>query len=163
MLIVEDGSIIAHANCYISLTDARALALTLGATLPTLDADAEVAIIKGTEYTEAKRYSGARISIDQSLEWPRKTAYANSFLIPENKIPVKLIQASIIAASNSAKLWVNDSGERVQTKRVEGAVTKSLFNNSSDSKNTLKVTRADAMLKPYIKNGGSISNLVGLS
>jgi hypothetical protein len=161
-LIVETGAVVPNANSYTSLIDARAKALTLGVTLPVDDDEAEIAIIMGTEYVDAKNYSGARVSIDQSLDWPRTGAYANGFLIPDDAIPVSVINASIIAAANAAKLWVNDNGERVQTKRVEGAVTKTLFNNTSDSKNTLKVTRADALLKPYLANGGSLTGFMGV-
>lgn len=162
MLIVETGAVIAGANCYISLVDARAKAVELGVTLPTLDVDADAAIINGTQYVDYKQYSGSRVSIDQTLDWPRTGASANGFTIPDTTIPLAVINASVLAAATSATLFVNDNGKQVEENTVHGAVTQKFFENTSANKGEMKVTRADALLKPYLLNGGYFNNLMGV-
>ena len=48
-LTVEDGTGLEAADSYISLVDARALALDFGWVLPTLDADADIALRNGAQ------------------------------------------------------------------------------------------------------------------
>ena len=56
-LIIEDGSIVANANSFISLVDARAYAATIGLTLPVDDTEAEVTLINGARYVNSQEPS----------------------------------------------------------------------------------------------------------
>lgn len=89
-IVVEDGSIVAGANSYLSLEDVRAFALARGVTLSTTDATVEAQLIKASDYIEAReaKFVGCRVSEDQVLCWPR---YAHWFR--SDTIPAKIVQA----------------------------------------------------------------------
>lgn len=88
-LIVEDGSNVANANSYLSLTDIRAYATSRGITLP-VDALLEPMVFKSMDYIESvgsnfqgtPRYTAPDYTA-QSLQWPRaailyESCYPNS-------------------------------------------------------------------------------------
>ncbi|KAF2282287.1 hypothetical protein GH714_044131 [Hevea brasiliensis] len=84
MLIVEDGSIVADADSYISLTDARALADKFGLTLPTDDTAAEAALRNGAAYVglQESAMCGTRVSAEQELSYPRQGSLCMVMMSP---------------------------------------------------------------------------------
>lgn len=96
-IIVEDGTQVANANSYVSISDARIYAANRGVVVPSADDDLAVMLIKAADYLEAQSelYKGERTSEDQSLQWPRIDAYLYNVLIPSNVIPKSLISAQI--------------------------------------------------------------------
>src|SRR5882724_1128998 len=72
-LIIEDGSLVAGAESYVSAGDARAYALKRGITLSADDADIEVALVKSMDYLESfANYKGQKVETTQALSWPRQ-------------------------------------------------------------------------------------------
>jgi hypothetical protein len=87
VLVVEDGTIVAKANSFLTLDEANAIAqdamdtVWLGAT----DVNKKVALIKGARYMQAKyrlRWSGARMDAFQALDWPRRGVAVPDFYDP---------------------------------------------------------------------------------
>lgn len=96
-LIVEDGSIVAGANTYVSLADARAYVVARGAALPVDDAEAEVVILKAMDYLESfgARFRGERIERDQPLSWPRSGVVIEDWAWGSDEIPRQVISAQL--------------------------------------------------------------------
>ena len=75
MLIVEDGSIVEDANCYISLNDADAYLIPRGvwgeSTTTEIEDRKEQAIIRATDYMNTLYWKGVKVSLEQELSFPR--------------------------------------------------------------------------------------------
>lgn len=71
-LIVEDGSVVANANAFVSLETANTYHTLRGnATWTGTDAAKEAAIIKATFYLDRLRWKGLKTGVDNPLAWPR--------------------------------------------------------------------------------------------
>lgn len=95
-LIVEDGTGVANANSYTTLSQARAYALLRGIVLSADDSILTAQIILATDYLEsfALQYVGQPTSYTQSLSWPRKSVqFDPDNPYPSNAIPPQLISA----------------------------------------------------------------------
>lgn len=101
--IVEDGTVVANANAYVTVADFRAWHVDRGITAAGVDTGAygqllvEAAIIKATDYVDkrfAMKFKGWKRTRDQSLEWPRINVFDKSdYWIDTNTIPVLLKRA----------------------------------------------------------------------
>jgi len=95
-MIVEDGTIVAGANSYVTLAEARAFAADRGATLSADDAVLSGILVAATDYLESFRgqYIGLLVSpLVQPLQWPRKKVVLYGADFPENIIPQVLKNA----------------------------------------------------------------------
>lgn len=158
-LIVEDGSITPNADSYISLADARTLADQYGWELPADDTEAEQALRNGAQYVDLQepRFSGSRVSIDQTLSWPR-TGATNTFGfdIPDNSIPNQIKCGQVAAAVEyglGTDVRASSDGKNIASEEVVGAVKQSFFNNGKSS-STVEITKALDCLRP-VMNGSS--------
>lgn len=101
-IIIEDGSLVEGANSYESLENVRAYALNRGITLSAVDDELAAMVIKSTDYLEAQacRYQGSRVSVDQSLQFPRAGVILNEDEVPYNVIPncLKSAQSQLVMA-----------------------------------------------------------------
>jgi hypothetical protein len=86
-IIVEDGTIVANANSYVSEADLTTFATARGITLT---ADTEQLLIKSMDYVEALNYKGIKQTRDQSLVWPRYGVYVDGYYLESNTIPQEL-------------------------------------------------------------------------
>jgi hypothetical protein len=93
---VEDGTVVAGANSYVSLAYANTHHTDRGNTAWTgADSAKQACLIRATDYVDKRfglLFKGRRKSNDQSLEWPRVEAWrADGFEIPE--MPDQLLKA----------------------------------------------------------------------
>lgn len=117
-LIVEDGSGVSNANCYVAVAGARSYAADRGVTLDASDDVVGAQIIMATDYLESLDYIGVATSITQSLSWPRQRIMINDDTpFPSNQIPTNLIKAQcqlVVEQANGIVLQptsnVKDSG-----------------------------------------------------
>ena len=165
-LIVETGSIVAGADSYISLVDARTMAALYGWALPATDPAAEIALRNGANYVGLfePEMKGSRVSAEQSLAYPRKDATVFGFDISETSIPGRLQIAQIAAAVEiGAGLdpRASTDGRVVASEQVTGAVAVSYFNNGNTGA-TVRITKAIDALKPLLSsnNNGISFNVV---
>lgn len=71
--IVEDGSIVAGANAYITLAEFAAYWSDRNVTLSQSDGEQQAAIVVATQYVDLNNsFKGDIVSASQSLSWPRK-------------------------------------------------------------------------------------------
>lgn len=90
-LIIEDGSIVANANSYVTEAEYIAWAdARFGSgrsTSPSCDEDAERLILRATDYFESQYFIGEKKQFNQSLQWPRNDVWIDDYYISNTSIP----------------------------------------------------------------------------
>lgn len=162
-LIIEDGSIVLGADSFVSLADARALALNYGWQLPADDTEAEQALRNGAKYISLyeRRFSGSRVSVNQSLSWPRKDAQnAYGFDIAQVSIPNDVKCAQVAAAfeyGQGIDVRASNNGLSIASEEVAGAVKQSYHNNGKRG-NTIALTKVtDCLQSLLVRSSGAFS------
>ena len=97
-LVVEDGTIIANANSYISLADARAFLQSIGYDLDATDSVAESQLLKSMQAIEGMNFNGYRVGSAQSLGFPRVGIAIDGIAYESTNIPAQLPQAQSLLA-----------------------------------------------------------------
>ncbi|MCK9234930.1 MAG: hypothetical protein M0P09_01285 [Acholeplasmataceae bacterium] len=100
-LVIEDGSIVAGANSYITLDEFRAFAEDRGVEPPTSEDELAPMIFEAADYINAyePRYKGERVNpLGQEMSWPRKRVKIFGADFPDDKIPPQLKVAQLQAA-----------------------------------------------------------------
>ncbi len=135
-IVVEDGSGIADANSYVSEADLLANLTRLGITLVGTE---EVLLQKSMDALAfySGQFKGTRIDNGQPLDWPRSGVTIDNWPWSNTEIPRQLI-----AAQQAACIEINENKDplnpeivqQANMKKVDGAVTKTMFENKSASK-----------------------------
>ena len=90
-LIVEDGSIVAGANSYISEAEYAAWADSRfgsgRSTAPSCDEEIERFVLRAMDYFESKEFIGDKKQSDQPLQWPRNNVYIDGYYVSDSTIP----------------------------------------------------------------------------
>lgn len=94
-IIVEDGSIVANANSYVTLDELVAYAYDRGAVFT---GDATILMYKAMDYLESQNLIGNRYTRDQSLQWPRDGVYIDNYYYAPSEIPQLLKNAQMATA-----------------------------------------------------------------
>ena len=101
-LTIEDGTVVAGANSYLTLVDAKTFISDRG-----LDDTAmtEGNMILAYDYVNSfeQDYQGSRVSANQTGSFPRYDVYINSFALASNEIPQQLKDAQAYAAYYEAQ------------------------------------------------------------
>lgn len=94
-LIIENGTIVANANSYVSVSVLNDYLSSVGVTTTANDATKETYLILAMQYIEALRnkFKGSKVSSLQLLQWPRKDVEIDGFDILETVMPTELIKA----------------------------------------------------------------------
>lgn len=153
-LVVEDGSVVAGADSYLSLADARTMAAKYGYVLPEGDAEAEAALRNGAIYVglQEPALCGKRVSAAQSLSFPRTGISLYGFPVANNVIPDQVKLAQLIAGAeygSGAAVRASSDGRVTTMERVEGAVTVQYANNGNTGA-TINITAAMDALRPLL-------------
>ncbi len=126
-LIIEDGSIVAGANSFVTVTECRDYNTARGNELPVDDADVEILLIKAADYLNAlePEFQGHRIDYEQELVFPRSPVYVYGSDL-SNEIPKQLknaqCQMGYEVSQNDFLTTGSDQGvkrEKVSTIEVE--------------------------------------------
>jgi len=120
-LIVEDGTVVANSNTYVTVAEFISYAENQGNTAAA-EADEEQiepALIKAAQYMEQKwrlMWAGSRVDAVQSMDWPRRgvpvpdffdpfynnvnvpIAFQDTYFIPENEVPAEAKEAQNLLA-----------------------------------------------------------------
>lgn len=96
-IIIEDGTEVANANSFVSVSNARIYAANRGVSLPSSDDELAAMLIKANDYLEAQAdlFQGERATATQELQFPRSGVYIYGALVPSNIIPKSLISAQV--------------------------------------------------------------------
>ena len=100
-LIVEDGSIVAGAESYISVLDANIYHANRGnsAWTETETSAKEAALRKATDYMLQvcrTRWQGWKVAETQALDWPRNSVYVDQTINYNNQITAHLIPNNVV-------------------------------------------------------------------
>ena len=162
-LIVEDGNIIPDANSFISLVEARELALNYGIDLPVDDNEAEVKARQGYVWlsnTYEQSLKGVRVSKIQTGCFPRAEVYnVNDFDLDDDEIPndIKLAQLYAMGCLNAGvDMNVIQSPNQLKSFNVDGVYSET-YQDSQVMKALSSMPQVYNFLKPYTKGNGSIN------
>jgi len=89
-IIVEDGSLVANANSYVTTAELSTYASARGVTITGTAADL---LIQAMDYIESRNFIGYRYTQDQALQWPRSYVYIDGFMVAITTIPQLLKDA----------------------------------------------------------------------
>jgi hypothetical protein len=127
-LIIEDGSIVAGANTYVSRADYIAFAASVGVAIPD-DEAADVELVKAAQFINSKegRLKGSRVSRDQPLAYPRKDLELEGWSWSSSEIPRQVLSCQLnLALDVHAGVDLFNPApattSAVKRKRVEGVV-----------------------------------------
>ena len=165
MLTVEDGTIVAGADSYISLADARLYAEKYGIILDADDTKAEISLRNAGRYLNSKEntFQGSRVSSEQLMSFPRSGVYSNSYPILADSIPVDLLCAQVEASAlitSGINPFATSTGKETASEAVSGAVSVSYF-ESGKADDYIELTSALTCIYPLtlsaIGQGGAFS------
>lgn len=140
MLIVEDGTVVADADSFQSVADARTTADKYGLTLPVDDAEAEIALRQGYLNLLQREFTlqGSRVSAVQTGIYPRSGVYNNCFPVASDAIPNDIIMAQLYATDailSGAGTNETDTGEKLSGFNVQGVYSETYQDGSKKSTN----------------------------
>lgn len=154
-LIIEDGSIVANANSYVTAQEIKDYADSRGLTFVDPAAQliqAEQFALLAMDLIEIKCFKGEQSDpILQELEWPRQNVIVDDVNLAADKIPSKLKQAQYEAAiaAQTQALLVNESTQNVASEKLD-VMSKSYFKGGKKTKVIL--SRVNAKLKKLLKS-----------
>lgn len=167
-LVIEDGSGVAGANSYATLSFIRGYASARGITLTSDDAALEVDVIKAMDYLESKRaeYQGLKVFSDQSLQFPREGVYVDSIPVESTVVP-SLIKSAlaqlVIELSNDADgdIMPNSTGYAVsKTKVGDGIVETQYATGENNVAPAMPIgttyAKVEALLQPLMRRGNPV-------
>jgi len=157
-LIIEDGTIVANANTYLTEAEANTILENFGYVLTPATAEADLRT--AAQYLESFRnnYQGSKVSSTQSLQWPRTDVYIDCFAFASDEIPEELKFAQALAAYETAQgetLQVNSNGQTITQKTIVGAVSVSYADNGQDSAQKT-FNQIDSYLESLFANNGMV-------
>ena len=152
-LTIEDGSIVAGANSYISVQDARDYALARGLTLPVDDTEVEHLVVRAFDYLQSLVYKGSKVEPYHVAEFPRNDLYVQGILFPNDSIPHNLItaQCDLTFQANSVDLLPTGDGREVVREKVDVVEVEYSAKGSAVSKPVF--TKAASLLKDLLALG----------
>lgn len=152
-VVIEDGTVVANANSFVTVAEYLAWAEARGYTLPSEDAT-EKNIYKAMDYfvTFEPDFEGERLDDTQELPFPRTGQYINGVLIADGTIPkqVKELQYGIMKAIADGIDLFPTTEERALKRKKTGPLESEWF----DSDISPTVTFVDALLAPLTGRNG---------
>lgn len=94
-IIVEDGTVVAGANSYVSQADLSAYAAARGVTLVS---GTETLLIQAMDYIESLNFIGVKWTRDQPLLWPRVDVFLNDYWQDVDDLPQQLLNGQMAVA-----------------------------------------------------------------
>ena len=155
-LITEDGSIVAGAESYCSVSDADAYhaARNNAAWASAATAYKEAALRAATAYLDTTyRWNGDRVSMAQALYWPRVSVWVDGYDVPSDKIPQSLVHAcaELALRALTAPLFSDAESQYVEEVQV-GPIKRKLSAPRRGDQRRFSV--ADALVRDLASGGG---------
>jgi hypothetical protein len=159
-LIVEDGSIVANANSYVTRATAIAKAALYGTALPDSPATdnwLRQAVLFMDSFDAS--FMGRRVSREQELAWPRVDVFLSGFAYHADEIPglVESVQVQLaIDLSKGLDLYNRPDRQTVTRERVDGAVEVAYAQPNVVGNRTVE-SPGMRLLRKLFKRGGMLS------
>lgn len=155
-LTIEDGSIVADADSYITVAEYTAWANARfdasRATLPADTAAYEAIILRAMDYFETLSFIGELVEDNQPLQWPRAWAVIDGYSVESREIPkqVKTALYELAYAEEKAEGMSNVIEREVSSEKV-GPISISYESGSSSRSVVPSISRT---LRKLISGGG---------
>lgn len=127
-LVVEDGSVVAGANSYVTLAEFKAWADSRDITYNADDDVLEATILRAMDYIERLYFIGNKANENQPLQWPRTEALIDGYYADATEIPkevkIAVYEATVVQEDGYSELEVQSRKtlrERVGDIEVEYA------------------------------------------
>lgn len=162
-VVVEDGSVVANANSYVTRSEYIAQAATIGVTIPN-DATADAELVRAAEYIDAhaENMKGRKLTRLQPMAFPRSYVVIEDWAFSSTEIPPQLKQAQMAFALDvhSGIDLYNQGGNpnlMASGERVEGAVSVQYHIGSGrDGQKATYTSRGEPWLRLLLRSSGSI-------
>ena len=99
-IIVENGSVVAGANSYITLDEYRTWANARGFTSQDSDTILERYVLRAMDFLERQNFIGNKANENQPLQWPRTEALIDGYYADATEIPPD-VKRSLYEATKS--------------------------------------------------------------
>jgi hypothetical protein len=156
-LVIENGSLVAGANSYVSVAEARAYAAARASTLPEDNAEVEAALIVAVDYLESlgAKYQGKKVDpATQELQWPRQSVEIDGWQVPVDTIPKQLKNAQIqLAIENAAGVDLMPTGDGREVIREKVDVLETEWAPGSGGAAQPVFPKVEALLTPLMSAG----------
>ena len=167
-LIVEDGTIVAGAESYVTVAAATTYHSARGNSAWALltNAQMEESLRRATDYMLQmfrQSWKGYRKSVSQALDWPRSFVYLEPYvvgavgpypyLLADNVVPAEVKNACSELALKASAGALSPDLARAKLSVTVGEIAVTYDPNSPESKRYRSI---DAMLRPYI-DGSSMN------
>lgn len=156
-LVIEDGSVVAGANSYITLAEYRAWANVRGITASDSDTVLERYILRAMDYFEQLQFIGNKANENQPLQWPRTEALIDGYYADATEIPVNvktaMYEAVKVEADGYSELL---NQERRTTREKIGDIEITYADNSENRTITPALTNA---LRKIIQPATAVSRI----
>lgn len=154
-IIVEDGTVVANANSYVSEADLTTYATERGITLT---GTLSVLLIKAMDYIEGQDFIGYKSIDTQPLQWPRYGAVIDGYEISSSVIPKELKDAQMsVAVSISSGADPLSTVDRSIKSESLGPMSTEYMDSASDVEIIRSIS--NKLRKLLRSNGGSMRAL----
>lgn len=164
-LIVEDGTIVAGANGYITLAEFRSYWADRDVEFTQTDAVLDAAIVTATQHIDlSNNFKGEVTDRNQSLQWPRAGATdRNGYPISGDEMPVALKNATAeyakrVADGTTLSPDTAPSEGTIKRKRSKVDVIEKEIEFDENSAGIAAYPAADNWLRGLTTSGGSLGN-----
>lgn len=157
-LIIEDGSGVPGANSYVTVDEAKDYYDLRGLTYPEEEKDFEQFLVRGADWLNGLPFHGNKLYQGNSMAWPRKNAFVDGALIPEDIIPQQIKSAQIefshMLYSGATPFEPAEPGKRIQRESyLNGLKDISYFDDGAE----VKYPAIDIFLRDYVIPSGTIT------
>jgi hypothetical protein len=149
-LIIEDGSIVANADSYVTTAEITAYANKRGFTVPTSESDLEMIAILAIDYMQSKKYIGNLVESDQALAFPRREIED----LADDVIPqaIKNAQIELAIAAHTNDLLMSEPTATVQSESTGTTSTTYLGGLTTEFVSARVNMFLSQYLRPYAVN-----------
>jgi hypothetical protein len=155
-LVIEDGTIVAHANSFVTDAEFKSHANIRNVAIPATQPDREALLILAMDYIRdtEPRMKGERVTQGQLLSFPRIDVSFHGFFINSDTIPEQLKSAQIELAIQAFKsdLLISETTNNLQSFSVDGVYSESYYQGGTYP--SVRTDKADAYLNVLMINGG---------
>lgn len=148
-IIIEDGTIVANANSYVTEAELTTFATDRGITIAGTNSEL---IYQAMDYIEQQNFIGNKSTQAQALQWPRYNAYIDGYLVASTTIPQDLKNAQMqTALSIDASNGPLDVVEQKIKREKVGVLETEYMDNSAQTYDP----KIRNYLKKLIQGGGA--------
>jgi hypothetical protein len=163
-LVIEDGTLVAGANSYVTLVEAQTYASDRGYVIPVDPLEVIKHLLRAKDYLESFRssYKGSKVSGTQSLQWPRLDVSIDNFDVLSTVIPqdLKDAQCQIVVELETADPLPSTNGYSIKRERIDVVETEYAVGYRDTTEPPLpRMPKVDRLLASLIRGGFAIRSI----